>query len=42
MFKWIASLVVEIFPTDGVEDYCAYLSRALTKQGVEPQLVWVS
>jgi glycosyltransferase involved in cell wall biosynthesis len=41
MLKWIASLGRRDFPTDGVEDYCVYLSRALTKRGVELQLVRV-
>jgi hypothetical protein len=41
MLKWIALHGRRDFPTDGVEDYRAYLSRALTKQGVELQLVQV-
>jgi glycosyltransferase involved in cell wall biosynthesis len=33
--KWIALLGRQDIPTDGVEDYCTFLGRALATQGIE-------
>ena len=40
--KWIAVLGRQDEPTDGVEDYCLFLGRALASQGIELQQVRVS
>ena len=37
--KWIALLGLQDTPTDGVEDYCLFLGRALARQGIELELV---
>lgn len=39
---WIALLGRRDVPTDGVEDYCIFLGRALATQGIELQLCRVS
>ena len=39
--KWIALLGRRDMPTDGVEDYCTFLSQALTHRGIELQRVRV-
>ena len=39
MLKWIALLGPRDFPTDGVEDYCVHLGKALAKRVVALQLV---
>ena len=33
--KWIAVLGRRDFPTDGVEDYCAFLGEALSRRGIQ-------
>lgn len=40
--KWIALLGRRDTPTDGVEDYCVFLGRALADQGVKLERVRVS
>jgi glycosyltransferase involved in cell wall biosynthesis len=37
--RWIALLGREDTPTDGVEDYCSFLGRALAPQGIELERV---
>jgi glycosyltransferase involved in cell wall biosynthesis len=37
--QWVALLGWRDFPTDGVEDYCVFLARALAQHGVELKLV---
>ena len=39
--KWIALLGRQDMPTDGVEDYCLFLGRALASQGIELERVRV-
>lgn len=39
--KWIALLGRQDEPTDGVEDYCSFLGRALASQGIELEQVRV-
>lgn len=39
--KWIALLGRQDKPTDGVEDYCLFLGRALASQGIELEQVRV-
>jgi glycosyltransferase involved in cell wall biosynthesis len=42
--KWIALLGRQDMPTDGVEDYCAFLGRALAPEGIDLESVripWV-
>src|SRR5271170_7965713 len=39
--KWIALLGRQDKPTDGVEDYCLFLGRALASQGIELEPVRV-
>jgi glycosyltransferase involved in cell wall biosynthesis len=39
--KWIAVLGRQDEPTDGVEDYCLFLGRALASQGIELEQVRV-
>ncbi len=42
--KWIALLGRQDMPTDGIEDYCLFLARALALQGIELEpirLPWI-
>jgi glycosyltransferase involved in cell wall biosynthesis len=40
--KWIALLGRRDSPTDGIEDYCTFLGRALARRGVELKIVRVN